>query len=96
MSIEQKRRELFEAWAATNQWLAASEEELRLDEFDGGFMGIEVHSAWVGFQAALDLVEIELPNGFTHHGGSDFTAYVMDADQVVEAIESTGLGIKVK
>lgn len=87
MTVEEKRRELFERDIHAQ---ASRRNEV------GDYVLPSIQDRWAGFNAALDAIEIELPSGFTHHTGADYTAYVMDADQVVEAIESLNLGIKIK
>lgn len=79
MTVEQKRRELFEAW-----WCMSGMEKFK-------------ETAWAGFNAALDAVEIELPKRIvdwsTDSWGDGFN---VSRDRCKDAIESTGLGIKVK
>lgn len=88
MTIENKRRELFEAWALTCAWLGLGDEPER----DGtGYAECETHTAWIAFNAALDAVVIELPP-MTNNGFDGF----YPAYGVKKAIESTGLGLKVK
>lgn len=48
-------------------------------------------SVWCESRAAI---EVELPQGFTHHSASDQTEYVLEAGAVVAAIESLGLKVK--
>lgn len=72
MTIEEKRRALFEAWA--------KRKPKRL---------LPVY--WRAFNAALDAVEIVLPE-YT----DDARQYGYSVADVIAAIESTGLGLKVK
>lgn len=85
MTIEEKRRELFEAWWNTEQYCGC------------------VSDMWLGFNAALDSVVIELPARYVitehtysyqrpkpkHHG---YNTALRDCKALIEA---TGLGIKV-
>lgn len=99
-SVEQARRELFEAWA---------------DKDHLGRIGLEyenpyVESAWNGFKAALDAVVIELPKPmvvpFEQEFDGDYEAYQQAEGHCIDmnrllgrcraAIEATGLGIKTK
>ena len=81
MNVEQKRRELFEEfWCKTRGYIPAR---------DGEEYATPVSDyCWEGFNAALDAVEIVLP--FEACNG------MMNGDRVRAAIESTGLGLKVK
>ena len=80
MSAE-KMREAFLAW-----WWHDDRLELRQCCAEG--WGIYIWSA------SLAAIEVELPQGFTHHGASDQTEYVLEAGAVVAAIESLGLKVK--
>lgn len=51
-------------------------------------------AAWWAWQASRAAIEVELPQGFTHHGASDQTEYVLEAGAVVASIESFGLKVK--
>lgn len=71
---------------------AAFEEWLR----DGQYAGC-VSDMWLGFNAALDCVVIELPvmkNSTSYYDGGD--VHDSAVNQCRAAIESTNLGIKVK
>ncbi len=96
MSIEEKRREAFEAWAKLHG----------LDRIGkiAGYTGrVADHPAmggyWHGWNAALDSVEIELPTPEESYGsmgegmGDPWLSYDMDA--VKAAIEACGLKVKV-
>ena len=80
--IQQARRELFEAWA-TRQHGGLSRRD------DGEYFDDLTHGAWLGFNAALDSVEIELPDSNCEAQDN----YMLACER---AIESTNLGIKVK
>lgn len=95
MSIEQKRRELFErAYSKLDQQAA---EHLLFIRDDGQYGYHTTRTAWACFNSALDAVEIELPKRIvdwsTDSWGDGFN---VSRDRCKEAIESTGLGIKVK
>lgn len=84
--IQQARRELFEAW-----WLS---EGLTLNDPTYGRYTTTTQAAWLGFNAALDCVVIELPEPHFEFEG-DTCGELFDSE-VRAAIESTNLGIKVK
>lgn len=102
--VEQKRRELFEAWLPSHYWLG--EMEIARDGDD--YAHEEVQVAWEVFNAALDAVVIELPERDTSSAGGpdsemgpsyeqvEGCGYNYALDDCRAAIESTGLGIKVK
>lgn len=82
MTIEQKRRELFEVWMG-EQGLQSEWEPMR-----NCYKDFPAHFAWQAFNAALDAVVIELPPE-DERGRITRTS-------AIRAIESTGLGLKVK
>ena len=85
--IQQARREMFEAWTKSEHGDLTRRQE-------GEYFDDLTHGAWLGFNAALDCVVIELP---AHEDGL-VKSYgpLLYLDEVVAAIESTNLGIKVK
>ena len=83
--IKQERRELFEAWTKSEYGNISRRQ-------DGEYFDDLTHGAWLGFNAALDAVEIELPEPHSTNGGD----CVVDYEETRAAIESTNLGIKVK
>ena len=92
--IQQARRAAFEAWFMTAHMPNAPEDLwLRIGK-DGEYFVRDTWAAWNGFNAALDCVVIELP---AHEDGL-VKSYgpLLYRDEVVDAIESTNLGIKVK
>jgi hypothetical protein len=100
--IKEARRVLFEAWASTSAYLGIGSDELKRDSSDG-YEEIETHIAWLGFNAALDAVEIKLPEPISEHntnanGFVDPAAKEYDGclDDCRAAIESTGLGLRIK
>jgi hypothetical protein len=56
-----KMREEFELWAITCPWLGLSDECMARDEINGGYYGLELHSAWLAWQASREALVIELP-----------------------------------
>ena len=82
--IQQARRELFEAWTKIEHCDLTRRQ-------DGEYFDDLTHGAWLGFNAALDLAVIELPE-YTE----EVRQYGYSAADVHAAIESTNLGIKVK
>ena len=83
--IQQARRELFEAWTKSEHGNISRRQ-------DGEYFDDLTHGAWLGFNAALDCVVIELPEPHSTNGGD----CVVDFDECRTAIESTNIGIKVK
>lgn len=84
-TVEETRRELFEAWANKDH----------IDHDGVCYENPYVESAWNGFNAALDAVEIELPDRPGDYCEQGWAACEM-LDGCRDAIESTNLGIKVK
>lgn len=56
-----KMREEFEAWAFRCAWLGLSDECMARDEINGGYYGLELHAAWLAWQASREALVIELP-----------------------------------
>ena len=83
--IQQARRELFEEWTKSEHGNISRRQ-------DGEYFDDLTHGAWLGFNAALDAVDIELPEPHSTNGGD----CVVDFDECRAAIESTNLGVKVK
>lgn len=73
--IEKKRRELFDKWCDEQGHGRASTRRM----------------LWPAFNAALDAVEIELPEEFDKRDVQG-----LDYDDVVAAITDTGLGLRIK
>jgi hypothetical protein len=103
MTIEQKRREIFEH-ALRRDWAA----HLVVMDRDGdGYVFGDIDSAWWAFNAALDAVVIEFPERDAKGSGSpdseigasleqyEAVAYNFALDDCRSAIQSTGLGLKV-
>ena len=92
-TVEQTRRELFEAWYRGE--FPAS--ELRIQNLIGTYTKHHADLCWQGFNAALDAVVIELPDSYIdapryacYKGGwNDMRG------ETVDAIESTNLGLKI-
>ena len=88
--IQQARRTAFES-AVVRDW----DEHLAHFDRDGdGYVFGDIQAAWWAFNAALDCVLIELPE----HEDGLVKSYgpLLYRDEVVDAIESTNLGIKIK
>lgn len=83
--IQQARRELFEAWTKIEHGDLTRRQ-------DGEYFDDLTHGAWLGFNAALDCVVIELPAGKSNMSAG--TLHMISRCR--SAIESTSLGIKVK
>ena len=87
--IQQARRELFEAWTKSEHGNISRRQ-------DGEYFDDLTHGAWLGFNAALDCVVIELPESCRQVTIDDESIDIYWPDEVRAAIESTNLGIKVK
>lgn len=93
MTIEEKRRELFEAWA-DGQGYNLEYNDLTIYESGA------TRCAWSGFNAALDAVVIEFvgeyePTETGEHAQQVALVANCMLDDCRDAIESTGLGLKV-
>lgn len=99
--VSEARRALFEAWAASN--LPTS-----LSMRGPSYASLTTHKSWQAFNAALDAVEIELPDRDPKGSGSpdsemgasleqyEGAAYNFGLDDCRSAIESTNLGLRIK
>ena len=89
--IQQARRELFESWTKSEHGDLTRRQ-------DGEYFDDLTHGAWLGFNAALDCVVIELPTCGASMFVTSREAIAAQAGVVMcaDAIESTTLGIKVK
>lgn len=93
-TVEETRRELFEAWAKNGCGRLSRENSPDCDPH--GYQDSHTDLCWHAFNAALDAVEIELPSGFETFGEYSQEAARIATECCAEAIESTNLGIKVK
>ena len=111
-TIEQTRRELFEVWAVANDvsttrakqgYMFANGRRVPVD----GYILHESEKSWLAFNAALDAVEIELPERDVKGSGSpdsemgasleqyEAVAYNFALEDCRAAIESTNFGLKI-
>lgn len=95
--VSETRRGLFEAWyakqCADNGVKLADNELASMRGEDGGYRKwTAIRCKWEGFNAALDAVEIVLPEPHSTNGGD----CVIDYDECRSAIESTNLGLRIK
>ena len=90
-TIEQTRRELFEAWVVTFNNMPAA---LFVDE-RGRYIDDWIQCRWLGFNAAMDAVVIGIPLEWPPVCEKDEGANEM-RDAVLDAIESTNLGLKIR
>jgi hypothetical protein len=84
--VNETRRAKFEVWARSNDFALC-----RLK--DGGYSNAMAFWSWIAFNAALDAVEIELPDE------GDISASDSPWDMRRDcraAIESTNLGLRIK
>ena len=89
-SVEEGRRAAFEAAYSKLDQQAA--QHLLFVRDDGQYGYHTTRTAWACFNAALDAVEIQLPEPHSTNGGD----CVVDYDECRAAIEQTGLGLRVK
>ena len=89
--IQQARRAAFEAWTKSEHGNISRRQ-------DGEYFDDLTHGAWLGFNAALDCVVIELPTRIASMFVTSREAIAAQAGVIMcaDAIESTNLGIKVK
>ena len=95
--VSETRRGLFEAWAvaeAAKKDYKFMDRVLLRNRTPDSYRTIWVDCAWAGFNAALDCVEIELPEPHFEFEG-DTCGELFDSE-VRAAIESTGLGLRIK
>lgn len=93
MSIEEKRREAFEAWILDNH---CGEEDLISRDSEGEYYSVGVAERWEMYNAALDSVVIELPympraNYANQHS---FNCAIEAMFLARIAVESAGLKVK--
>jgi hypothetical protein len=94
MSIEKMRQE-FEAWAVASAWLGLGEEsQLHQNAEGSGYNEIEVHTAWLAWQASRETLLIELPKPESEEGESWDGCWKYGVKQCREAIESAGVKVK--
>lgn len=102
MTIENKRRELFEALHpshAEEKWKASLNEfGFDFEPMPDGFADSSRDNDFLIWNAAIDAVVINLPDKFEENHGGDSHApgmYDQAIDDCRAAIEQTGLGLKV-
>lgn len=104
--IQQARRAAFEAWYVTdcfdNAQITITQQEVsELRGYHGDYRErAALHGKWIGFNAALDSLCIELPASISESVSP--TGALLDAERnaTIEAcraaIEQTNMGIKIK
>lgn len=106
-SVEETRRELFEAWDS-QAFADFDHEKDRL----GDYVDNIVHQCWMAFNAALDAVEIKLPKHCAYESLDEHRVFVRltyeldehstDAvelcrrDDAIKSVEILNLGLKIK
>lgn len=87
-----KMREEFEEWAVSAGYWT----KMVVDESDGCSVAIyangQTRSAWQAWQASRKALVVELPT--TWNASFTEKAIVMDADSVVEALDTAGVAYK--
>ena len=86
LNIE-KMREEFDSWLRSQPHVL----NVGFDKVTGKYLLEEDETAWQAWQASRAAIEVELPGSFWQ----DYVNKneVMDADRVIEAIESIGLKV---
>lgn len=87
--VEKKRRELFEAWILSS-YMSDGDRDLVARDNDGEYFSVGVAERWEMYNAALDSIEIVLPDVRT---ATDIAYFNAD---VIDAITATGLGLRIK
>jgi hypothetical protein len=101
-SVEEARRKLFEDKIVTH-WPGARFHYRRdalpkSDPLYNTYVEQCLHDAWIGFNAALDAMEIPLKSPYMDYSYSDseITGACKQYDRCRAAIEKTGLGLRIK
>ena len=98
-TIEETRRELFEGWAinqARSMQYSFPEDAVQVNGL-GVYAIVWVQGAWLGFNAALDAVVIELPkNEIAFQTDERFNIRRAAIQGCRTAITSTNLGLRIK
>ena len=93
-----KMREEFEEWAFQCPWLGLSDECMTRDEVNGGYYGLELHAAWLAWQASREALVVESPEDFTHGGNPNARTLIAHHREIVgrwvKSIEAAGLKVK--
>jgi hypothetical protein len=92
--MSELNRKAFEEWAFQCAWLGLSDECMARDEINGGYYGLELHAAWLAWQASRADLVIELPDTYvaaamTH----DWQGYCRGVIECKSAIEAVGLKV---
>lgn len=88
MNIQEQRRARFEKWILDNH---CGDEDLVLRDNEGEYYSVGVAERWEMYNAALDSVEIELPEAYQH----DEDGYWLIGRTATKAsIEAAGLKVK--
>lgn len=95
--VEKKRRELYEAWATNTFYAGLDTPASTWNEQRGIYEDAAHWMAWCAFNAALDAVEIELPEEILPVNVDDMDDRpLMNAAAVQACITATGLGLRIK
>lgn len=88
------RQQAFEAiYAKQHDVPAESLVQYRFESKEGySLPGIASH--YRTYCDTLDSIVVELPEGFTHHGSSDTTNYVFEAESITRALTEAGVKYK--
>ncbi len=57
--MNEKMHEDFEVWAMTSAYLGLSDS--CMERFEDGYLGGELHAAWIAWQASREALVIQLP-----------------------------------
>lgn len=81
----------FEAWAITCAWLGLSDECMTRDET--GYLGLELHAAWLAWQASREARAIQLPKPLPS-GDYRMTVPFYKAADIIKALSAAGIEVK--
>lgn len=91
-------RQQFEEWAISSAWLGLGEEsQLHMDADGKGYNEIEVHTAWLAWQASRASIVVELPDAFwpgyveEDEPGLCISTHLYTIEQITEALAEQGI-----
>lgn len=92
MSIQESRRAAFLLWVAGRKVVKKYNASLTMNSDATQFLDYRVNDRWIAWNAALDSVAVDVPDGCMCCYGDDERAMLQSC---VEAIESSGIRCKV-
>ena len=91
--MNEKMREQFEAWAMTSAYLGLS--DTCMERFKDGYLGGELHAAWIAWQASRAALVIQLPEKCEYADSQSGYAkgHRQGKRDLVDCIEAAGLKV---